>query len=54
MLAHTTRAISAVAGMSGMGSSSHFGVEFRAAMGCTPSEYRQRWQDSDNSGQGMR
>ena len=47
MLAHTTRPVSAVGEMSGLGTASHFGQVFRAEMGCTPSEYRSRWQDSD-------
>lgn len=51
MLAHTTRPISAVADMTGVGGASHFGQEFRAAMGCTPTEYRRKWQDSNNSRQ---
>lgn len=45
MLAHTTRPIAAVGEMSGLGAASHFGQVFRAAMGCTPREYRSRWQD---------
>lgn len=45
MLAHTTRPMGAVAELSGLGSASHFGQVFRAAMGCTPSEYRHKWQD---------
>lgn len=32
----------------GLGSSSYFGKTFRDAMGCTPSEYRRKWQDIDN------
>lgn len=44
MLAHTTRPVAAVARMSGLGSASHFGQAFRAAMGCTPTEYRRAWQ----------
>lgn len=35
----------------GLGSPSHFGQAFRASMGCTPNEYRHRWQDSDTQGQ---
>lgn len=31
-----------------LGSSSYFGKAFREAMGCTPSEYRRKWQDIDN------
>lgn len=51
MLAHTTRPLSAIAERCGLGSPSHFGQAFRASMGCTPSEYRHRWQDSDTQGQ---
>lgn len=51
MLMHTTRPVAAIAEMSGLGSASHFGQTFRAAMGCTPSEYRARWQNPDISGQ---
>lgn len=32
----------------GLGSSSYFGKIFRDTMGCTPSEYRRKWQDIDN------
>lgn len=32
----------------GLGSSSYFGKTFRDAMGCTPSEYRRKWQNIDN------
>lgn len=31
----------------GLGNSSYFGKTFRESMGCTPLEYRQRWQDND-------
>lgn len=31
----------------GLGSSSYFGKIFRENIGCTPLEYRQKWQDSD-------
>lgn len=51
MLAHTTRPIGAVAEMTGLGSSSHFGRVFRASMGCMPSEYRRTWQDLDTDRQ---
>lgn len=51
MLAHTTRPVAAVAGMCGLGSASHFGQVFRAAMGCTPSEYRASWQKRDSTRQ---
>lgn len=44
MLAHTTRPMATVAQMSGLGTPSHFGQVFRETMGCTPTEYRSRWQ----------
>ena len=31
----------------GLGSSSYFGRVFRTSMGCSPKEYRQKWQNSD-------
>lgn len=48
MLAHTTRPLSAVAQMSGLGSPSHFGKVFRESIGQTPSEYRRMWQNLDS------
>ena len=33
----------------GLGSGSYFGKVFHAHMGCTPSEYRLRWQDRDRT-----
>lgn len=48
MLAHTTRPLGQIAQMSGLGTASHFGQAFRDAMGCTPSEYRDSWQDFDS------
>ena len=33
----------------GLGSSSYFGKTFRSHLGCTPLEYRRRWQDNDKN-----
>ncbi len=40
--------VTEVGQLCGLGSSSYFGKTFRDAMGCTPSEYRRKWQDIDN------
>lgn len=45
MLAHTTRPIGDVATMSGLGGASLFARLFREKLGCTPSEYRRKWQE---------
>lgn len=45
MLAHTTRPIAVVAERTGLGTASRFASAFRSHMGCTPSEYRKRWQN---------
>lgn len=50
MLAHGSQPITRVAACCGLGSSSHFGAVFRNAFGCTPREYRRRWQDPDKNG----
>lgn len=47
MLAHTTRPVGTIAQMTGLGTASHFGQVFHAAVGTTPSEYRASWQDFD-------
>lgn len=49
MLVHTTRPISTIGALCGLGTPSHFGHAFRGAMGCTPTEYRTRWHDYDRS-----
>ena len=47
MLAKGHETITAIGHACGLGSSSYFGKVFRAHVGCTPLEYRQKWQDSD-------
>lgn len=34
----------------GFGSSSYFGAQFRQEFGCTPVQYREKWQDPENNG----
>ena len=47
-LIETDASITAIAQDCGFGSSSYFGTQFRQAFGCTPTQYRQKWQDIDN------
>ncbi len=47
MLARGKEPITAVSHACGLGSSSYFGKVFREYAHCTPSEYRERWQDRD-------
>ncbi len=47
LLAKTQRPITSIFHACGFGSSSYFGKTFREAMGCTPLEYRQKWQNTD-------
>lgn len=47
MLAKGKETVTAVSHACGLGSSSYFGKVFRSYTGCTPTEYRRRWQDSD-------
>lgn len=51
MLSRSRESVTAIAQACGLGSSSYFGKVFREETGCTPSEYRQRWQDRDRKGQ---
>lgn len=51
MLARSSESLTEVGRACGLGSSSYFGKLFREAMGCTPSEYRRKWQDGDKTGQ---
>ncbi len=48
MLAQGKEPITAIGRACGLGSSSYFGQTFRDRIGCTPSEYRRKWQDRDN------
>lgn len=54
MLARSEMSLTEIGRASGLGSSSYFGKLFREAMGCTPSEYRRRWQDPAKNGQDRR
>lgn len=47
MLAKGSETITFISQACGLGSSSYFGKTFRAYIGCTPLEYRRKWQDSD-------
>lgn len=47
MLAQTTETVTAVGYVCGLGSASHFGKVFRETVGCTPLQYRKKWQDRD-------
>ena len=46
-LMETDVSITAIAQNCGLGSSSYFGAQFRRVFGCTPTQYRQKWQDPD-------
>lgn len=50
MLAEGGEPISQIGYACGLGSASYFGRVFREQMGCTPTEYRSKWQDSANKG----
>ncbi len=47
MLAQGNAPITEIGQACGLGSSSYFGRLFRECMGCTPSQYRRKWQDRD-------
>ncbi len=47
MLAKSRETITFISHACGLGSSSYFGKVFREYIGCTPIEYRHKWQDSD-------
>lgn len=47
MLAQSSESITDISHACGLGSSSYFGKVFRRQFGCTPLEYRRKWQDRD-------
>ena len=47
MLAQGREPVTAIGHLCGLGSSSYFGKTFRENIGCTPLEYRCKWQDND-------
>lgn len=47
MLAKSRETITFISHSCGLGSSSYFGKVFREYIGCTPIEYRHKWQNSD-------
>lgn len=47
MLAQGRETITFISHACGLGSSSYFGKVFREYVGCTPLEYRRKWQESD-------
>ncbi len=51
MLARGRDSVTEVGQSCGLGSSSYFGKIFRECIGCTPMEYRRKWQDSDRKRQ---
>lgn len=49
MLTRSKEPVTQIAYACGLGSSSYFGKLFREGFGCSPSEYRKKWHDCDNS-----
>ena len=49
MLVKTREPITQIGYACGLGSGSYFGKVFREHYGCTPAQYRQKWQDRDSS-----
>ena len=47
MLSEGNEPITSICQTCGLGSSSYFGKVFRSCMGCSPKEYRLKWQNSD-------
>lgn len=47
MLARGQETVTFISHACGLGSSSYFGKVFRDHLGCTPTEYRRKWQNSD-------
>lgn len=48
LLRENRLSVTEIGQLCGLGSSSYFGKTFREAVGCTPSEYRRKWQDIDS------
>lgn len=48
LLVETDTPMTEIAQRCGFSSSSYFGAQFRQAYGCTPTQYRQKWQDIEN------
>lgn len=44
LLMETQDSATSIAQQCGLGSASYFGAQFRAKIGCTPTEYRKRWK----------
>lgn len=51
LLIETDASMTDIAQRCGLGSSSYFGAQFRAALGCTPTSYREKWQDIESARQ---
>lgn len=51
MLAKGRESVTSIGQACGLGSSSYFGKVFREYMGCTPLEYRRKWQNNDRNRQ---
>ena len=51
-LVETDLSMTDIAQNCGFGTSSYFGAQFRQEFGCTPSCYREKWQDRENKGHG--
>lgn len=47
MLLETDRTVTDIAQSCGFGTSSYFGMQLHAETGCTPTEYRAKWQNVD-------
>lgn len=47
LLTESQETITWISHSCGLGSSSYFGSVFRERMGCSPSQYRKKWQDHD-------
>lgn len=50
LLIQTKLTVTQIAQQCGLGSSSYFGAQFRQQFGCSPTVYREKWQDIDTAG----